>query len=46
MRTSTIRLWVATVVTIILVIAVWKFIDFRMQPPPPPNSSEVPTAAP
>jgi hypothetical protein len=29
------RLWIATAAVIILVIAVWKFIDFRMQPPPP-----------
>jgi hypothetical protein len=29
------RLWLATAAVIILVVAVWKFIDFRMQPPPP-----------
>jgi hypothetical protein len=32
---STMRFWIATVAVVILVIAVWKFIDFRMQPPPP-----------
>ena len=32
---STWRLWLATAAVIILVIAVWKFIDYRMRPPPP-----------
>jgi hypothetical protein len=32
------RLWLATVAVIILFVAVWKFIDFRMQPPPPPKA--------
>jgi hypothetical protein len=27
----------ATLVVVITVVAVWKFIDYRMQPPPPPN---------
>jgi len=36
-RTSTIRLCVATALVILVVIATWKFIDYRMQPPPPPN---------
>jgi hypothetical protein len=27
----------ATIVVILTVLAVWKFIDYRMQPPPPPN---------
>jgi hypothetical protein len=29
------RLWFATIATILLLIAVWKFIDYRMRPPPP-----------
>ncbi len=28
---------VATIVVILTVAAVWKIIDYRMQPPPPPN---------
>lgn len=34
---STIRFCIATVVAVLTVIAVWKFIDYRTQPPPPPN---------
>jgi hypothetical protein len=30
------RLWVATLVVIIVVVAVWKFVDYRMRPPVPP----------
>ncbi len=36
-RHLSIRLWIATVAIIFVVVAVWKFIDYRMQPPPPPN---------
>jgi hypothetical protein len=36
-RVSHARYWIATVVVVLVVIAVWKFIDYRMQPPPPPN---------
>jgi hypothetical protein len=36
-RISPIRRWIATAIVILVVIAVWKFIDYRMQPPPPPN---------
>jgi hypothetical protein len=32
-----VRRRIATIVVILVVIAVWKFIDWRMQPPPPPN---------
>jgi hypothetical protein len=32
-----IRLWVATAIVILVVLAVWKFIDYRMRPPPPHN---------
>jgi hypothetical protein len=32
-----IRYWIATAIVILVVIAVWKFIDYRTQPPPPPN---------
>jgi hypothetical protein len=28
---------VATIVVFLTVLAVWQFIDYRMQPPPPPN---------
>ena len=31
-RISPIRRWIATIVVILVVIAVWKFIDYRMQP--------------
>ena len=27
----------ATIVVIVVVLGVWKFIDYRSQPPPPPN---------
>jgi hypothetical protein len=40
------RFWVATVAVILVVIAVWKFIDWRTQPPPPPNKIVVPVPAP
>jgi hypothetical protein len=36
-RGGKIRRWIATIVVILVVIAVWKFIDYRTQPPPPPN---------
>ena len=31
------RMLIATVVVILTIVAVWKFIDYRTQPPPPPN---------
>ncbi len=31
------RMIFATVVVIAVVLAVWKLIDYRTQPPPPPN---------
>jgi hypothetical protein len=31
------RKLIATLVVILTVVAVWKFIDYRTQPPPPPN---------
>jgi hypothetical protein len=31
------RLILATIIVILTVAAVWKFIDYRMQPPPPPD---------
>jgi hypothetical protein len=43
--TST-RQLVAAIVTALLALAVWKFIDWRMTPPPPPNRIATPTAAP
>ncbi|HEV3148571.1 MAG TPA: hypothetical protein VGZ24_07960 [Chthoniobacterales bacterium] len=39
--TSTTRFWIATAVVILVVIAVWKFIDYRMRPPPPPPHNVV-----
>jgi hypothetical protein len=36
-RSSPIRRWVATAIVVLVVLAVWKFIDYRTQPPPPPN---------
>jgi hypothetical protein len=36
-RISPIRRLIATAVVILVVIAVWKFVDYRTQPPPPPN---------
>jgi hypothetical protein len=34
---ATIRLWIATAAVIVLVVVVWKIIDYRMRPPPPPS---------
>ena len=31
------RMLIATLVVILTVVAVWKVIDYRTQPPPPPN---------
>jgi hypothetical protein len=31
----------ATLVVILTVAAVWKFIDYRMQPPPPPQDRHI-----
>ena len=31
------RMIFATIVVIVVVLGVWKFIDYRTQPPPPPN---------
>jgi hypothetical protein len=45
-RRSTTRLWIATAAVILVLVAVWKFIDYRMQPPPPPHKIVAPTAAP
>jgi hypothetical protein len=36
---SAIRRWVAAIVVLLLVLAVWKVIDWRMRPPPPPTPS-------
>jgi hypothetical protein len=43
---STIRFWLATAAVILIVIAVWKFIDYRMRPPPPPNKVVTPVPPP
>ena len=39
-------LLVAAVITALLVLVVWKFIDWRMTPPPPPNRIPTPAAKP
>jgi hypothetical protein len=33
---SAFRRWIAALVVVLLVVLVWKIIDWRMQPPPPP----------
>jgi hypothetical protein len=40
------RLWIASATVVVVVAAVWKFIDWRMQPPPPASSGNVATAPP
>jgi hypothetical protein len=40
------RHWIATIAVILIVIAVWKIIDYRMRPPPPPNPVMIPVPAP
>jgi hypothetical protein len=40
------RLIVATLIVILVVIAVWKFIDYRTQPPPPPHQVATPAQTP
>jgi hypothetical protein len=37
------RIWIATALVIVVVVAVWKFIDWRTQPPPPPHPVVAPT---
>ncbi|MFL6583168.1 MAG: hypothetical protein ACJ8KU_01465 [Chthoniobacterales bacterium] len=37
------RTVVAWLITVLLVVAVWKFIDYRMQPPPPPAQNVINT---
>jgi hypothetical protein len=32
------RVFFASVFIVLTVIGVWKFIDYRMQPPPPPQA--------
>jgi len=39
-KKGAIRLWLATIAVIVLVIAVWKVIDYRMRPPPPPGEAK------
>ncbi len=36
-RISPLRRWIATALVVLVIVAVWKFIDYRMQPPPPPH---------
>jgi hypothetical protein len=36
------RSWLATAAVILLVLVVWKLVDYRMQPPPPPRMSKQP----
>jgi hypothetical protein len=46
LREGRTRQIVAAILTALLVLAVWKFIDWRMTPPPPPNSVATPAAKP
>ncbi len=46
MRERRTRQVVAAIITALLVLVVWKFIDWRMTPPPPPNSITTPAAKP
>jgi hypothetical protein len=46
LRETRIRQVVAAVITALLVLAVWKFIDWQMTPPPPPNSIANPAPKP
>ena len=34
---SPVRYWIAAIVVILVMIAVWKFVDYRTQPPAPPS---------
>jgi hypothetical protein len=34
-----VRSWLATAAVILLILLVWKFIDYRMQAPPPPSKT-------
>jgi hypothetical protein len=43
---KSLRYWIATIGVILIVIAVWKFIDYRMRPPPPPNKIVIPVPTP
>ena len=45
-RISPVRYWISTLVVVLVVIVVWKFVDYRMQPPPPPNPVVSPATAP
>jgi len=45
-RVSPVRYWIATVVVVLVVLAVWKFVDYRTQPPPPPNPVMTPAPTP
>jgi len=45
-RETRTRQVVAAVITALLVLVVWKFIDWRMTPPPPPNNLASPVAKP
>ncbi|HEY6206354.1 MAG TPA: hypothetical protein VIW21_09340 [Chthoniobacterales bacterium] len=38
------QFWIATIAVILAVIAVWKYIDYRTQPPPPPNKVAAPSS--
>jgi hypothetical protein len=40
------RFWLATAVVIVTVVAVWKFIDYQMRPPPPPHPVNTPAPSP
>ena len=46
MRETRTRQVVAAIITALLILLVWKFIDWRMTPPPPPNRIPTPAAKP
>ena len=34
---SAVRRWIAAFVLALLIVVIWRIIDWRMQPPPPPT---------
>jgi hypothetical protein len=37
---STLRVWLATAAVIVVVVVVWKVVDYRMRPPAPPAAAQ------
>jgi hypothetical protein len=46
MAAPSVRQSVAVATVILVVLAVWKFMDYRLRPPPPPNKIVIPVPAP